>query len=118
MTLQEQEAVREIIRDELGQLIKSDRFTMYKKLQLLDGRNIIVGTANGTKIADETTQKLGLWGVTPVAQPSTTGTSTGFSAGGGTAVTHTSTFTGATGTTAYTIGDIVNALKKVGIMLV
>ena len=52
----------------------------------------------------------------PVTQPNTTGTTTGFTASTGTTVVSGSTFTGNTGTTAYTIGDIVNALKKVGLM--
>jgi len=50
------------------------------------------------------------------AQQSTTGTATGFTAGGGTNVTDASTFTGATGATAYRISDIVKALKAVGIL--
>lgn len=57
---------------------------------------------------------IGLYGVTPVGQYSTTGTSTGFTAGAGTTVTHLSTFTGGIGSTAYTIGDIVRALKLLG----
>lgn len=58
---------------------------------------------------------IGFYGVTAVTQPDTTGTATGFTAGG-TAVGHTSTFTGNTGTAAYTIGDIVKALKDIGIL--
>jgi hypothetical protein len=50
------------------------------------------------------------------AQQSTTGTATGFTAGAGTNVTDASTFTGATGATAYRISDIVRALKNVGIL--
>lgn len=50
------------------------------------------------------------------AQQSTTGTATGFTAGGGTTVTDASTFTGGTGATAYRISDIVRALKAVGIL--
>lgn len=58
----------------------------------------------------------GFYGVTPVVQPSTTGTTTGFTAGVGTAVLSDSTFTGNTGSAAYTIGDIVKALKNLGLL--
>ena len=58
----------------------------------------------------------GFFGATPVVQPDTTGTTTGFTAGSGTAVLDDSTFTGDTGTAAYTIGDIVKALKDLGLL--
>jgi hypothetical protein len=58
----------------------------------------------------------GFFGATPVVQPATTGTTTGFTAGSGTAVLDDSTFTGDTGTAAYTIGDIVKALKDLGLL--
>lgn len=81
-----------------------------------DGLNIVLNTTTGTKLGTATSQKLGLWNATPVVQPSTTGTATGFTAGGGTAVTDASTFTGGTGSTAYRISDIVLALKQIGAM--
>lgn len=117
MPLTEQR-IREIIREELAGLLKSDRYTFEKLVQFLDGRNVQFGTTTGTKIGTATGQKLSLWNVTPVIQPSSTGEATGFTAGGGTAVTHTSTFTGNSGSTAYTLGDIVKHLKAVGILLV
>ena len=52
----------------------------------------------------------------PITQPNTTGTTTGFTAGTGTTVVSGSTFTGNTGATAYTIGDVVNALKRLGLI--
>lgn len=58
----------------------------------------------------------GFFGVTPVAQPSTTGTTTGFTAGSGTSANDDSTYTGNTGSTAYTVGDIVLALKNLGLI--
>ena len=81
-----------------------------------DAFNFAFGTTTGTKIGTATTQKLGFWNVTPVTQYATTGTSTGFTAGAGTNVQDVSTFTGNTGSTAYTIGDIVRALKLCGVM--
>lgn len=63
---------------------------------------------------DHNGSNVGLYGAAPVARYNTTGTSTGFAAGAGTTVTHLSTFTGNTGATAYTIGDIVRALKLIG----
>jgi hypothetical protein len=70
----------------------------------------------GLKLGNSSTDKLGFWGVTPVAQHNSTGETAGFTAGAGTTVTHTSTFTGNVGSTAYTISDIVKALKNCGIM--
>jgi len=46
----------------------------------------------------------------------TTGTTTGFTAGAGAAVLVDSTFTGGLGTTAYSLGDIVLALKRAKIL--
>lgn len=57
-----------LLEDFVAQLSKSDRYTFQKKLQLFDGKNIQVGKAHGTIIATETTQKLGFYGKTPVAQ--------------------------------------------------
>ena len=61
---------------------------------------------------------IGLYGVNAVVQPATTGTTTGFTAGSGTAANDDSTFTGNTGASAYTIGDIVLALKQIGALAV
>jgi hypothetical protein len=83
---------------------------------LADAANIVLNTTTGTKIGTATTQKLGFYNSTPVVQPNTTGTTTGFTAGGGSAVDSAATFTGNTGSTAYTIGDIVKALKTLGLL--
>lgn len=58
--------------------------------------------------------KIGVFGATPVVQPSSTGETTGFTAGSGTGVNDDSTFTGNVGITAYRINDVVKALKQVG----
>lgn len=39
-------------------------------ITIRDGKNIIADSTNGTKIGTGTTQKLGFWNATPVAQPS------------------------------------------------
>ena len=86
-------------------------------LTMADPANIALGTTTGTKIGTATSQKLGFWNVTPVVQPATTATTSGFIVVGTSAVVAPeSTFTGNTGSKAYTIGDIVLALKQAGIM--
>lgn len=79
-----------------------------------DGSNVIqVGDSGATL---KLVGNLGLYSTTPVAQHSTTGQTAGFTAGVGTAVNDDSTFTGGSGTKAYTIGDVVRALKNIGLM--
>lgn len=81
------------------------------------GAHFIFDTSGtGTKIGTATNQKLAFYGQTPATQYSTTGTTNGFSAGAGSAVDDAATFTGDTGSTAYTIGDIVRAMKLLGLI--
>jgi hypothetical protein len=82
----------------------------------LSAKNIVTDTTTGIKIGTATGQKVGFHNSTPTIQWATTGTATGFTAGAGTTVTHLSTFTGNTGATAYTIGDLVAALKGKGLI--
>lgn len=79
----------------------------------------VSGTTDGTfqDMVKVLGNKLGFFNVTPIVQPSTTGTTAGFTVGTGTGVNDDSTFTGNTGSNAYTIGDIVLALKQVGILV-
>lgn len=67
MTEQE---VRDIIRDELQELLASERYIFSKKIQILNGRNIELATDIGTRIGTTSSQKLSFHGVTPVAQAS------------------------------------------------
>lgn len=90
--------------------------TVVGGLAITEAKNISLGTTTGTKIGTATAQKLGFWNATPVIQPATTGTVTGYTSVGGSAVLSQSTFTGNTGSAAYTIGDVVLALKQVGIL--
>ena len=85
-------------------------------LTITEGTDFACGTATGSKMCTGSNQKWALWGASPVVQPSTTGTTTGFTAGSGNGANDDSTFTGGTGTAAYTVGDVVLALKQAGIM--
>lgn len=62
------EQVREIIRQELGNFILNDKFVFDRLIQFLDGRNIQLGKTTGTSIGTKTNQKLSFHGVTPVIQ--------------------------------------------------
>lgn len=74
------------------------------------------GTIGTIKVGLATTSRLGFWNATPVVQPSSTGETTGWTTGGGSAATSTDTYTGNSGTKAYTVNDIVKHLKAVGIL--
>lgn len=66
--------------------------------------------------ASGTAPMLGFYGTAPIARPSSTGETVGFTAGAGTTVTDASTFTGNVGATAYRISDIVKHLKNLGLI--
>lgn len=55
---------------QLNTLIKSDRYTIQKDIEILKERNIILDTDKGTKIGTSALQKLGFFDTTPVVQPS------------------------------------------------
>jgi len=78
----------------------------------------VVGNGNpsGATLGKNNSELAGFHG-SAVVQHTTTGTTVGFTqVGAGTAAFSDSTFTGDTGTAAYTIGDIVLALKNAGLM--
>lgn len=99
-----------------GTPVERLRITSAGLFNIWDGGNFVLGSTTGSKIGTATTQKLAFYNSTPIVQPATTGTATGFTAGAGTGVTDQSTFTGGTGATAYRISDIVLALKTLGLM--
>lgn len=68
----------------------------------------------GANVGLTVTDLVSLYGVPGVVQPAGTGETTGHVAVGGTNVDASDTFTGNTGTAAYTINDIVKALKNLG----
>jgi hypothetical protein len=85
-------------------------------LTIADAGNIVLATGTGTKIGTATGQKLAFYNSTPVVQHSTTGETTGVSGGSGTNIHANATFTGNVGSTAYTISDVVKALKNLGLL--
>lgn len=51
-----------------NKLSAADKYTFQKNVQIFDGHNIILGTSTGTSIGTSATQKLSLYGVTPIVQ--------------------------------------------------
>ncbi len=89
----------------------------------IDSNTVTVGNPAGTIDLDSNTVTvgnsgglIGFFGVSPVIRQSTMNTSAGFTQNSGTEVRETSTFNGNLGGNAYTIGDIVRALKNLGLL--
>lgn len=78
--------------------------------------SVTSGLPDGARVGTSATEKVGFWGATPVARPSSAGDSTGFTAGSGFASNSDSEWAGASGSTTYTVGDIVTILKSIGIL--
>jgi len=85
-------------------------------LSVSDGKNIAFKATTGTKIGTDPSQKFAFWNATPIAQPTAAATTTGFTAGSGTAMNDDSTSTGGVGSTAYTFGDVVRIAKELGLV--
>ena len=71
------------------------------------------GSADGVQLPNT---KLGAFGATPAAQPTAATNVHTVAAGATTAVFTNTTFDGSIGSTAYTVGDIVAALKTLGLI--
>lgn len=79
-------------------------------------RQLSDANSKGTVLGQSTTDLISFYAATPLAQQGATGNTTTVTAGSTTAVYTNTTFSGGTGTTAYTVGDIVLALKKLGLI--
>lgn len=66
------------------------------------------GTLRGLRIGGSSSALFGLWGATPIVQPTTAVAAATRVGGGGTALTDTDTFDG------YTLSQIVKALRNIG----
>ena len=66
------------------------------------------GTLRGLRIGGSSSALVGLWGATPIAQPTTAVAAATRVGGGGTTVTDSDTFDG------YTLAQIVKALRNIG----
>jgi hypothetical protein len=75
-----------------------------------DGDNIALGSTTGTKIGTNAAQKLGFYNQAPEVQPTTAIAEGPIVAGAGAAVLEDTTFNG------YTIGQIVAALQRLGLL--
>lgn len=78
-------------------------------MTLIDAYDINLGTTTGTKLGT-VTQKLGIWGATPIVQPTTAVAAATFVANTSLIANDTATFDG------YTIGQVVKALRNIGLL--
>lgn len=79
-------------------------------ITISDGINIIGGTTTGVKLLTATNQKLGVWGATPITQPTTAIAAATFVANTSGTLNDTATWDG------YTVGQVVKALRNLGIL--
>jgi hypothetical protein len=81
-------------------------------------RQLSDGNSQGQKLGQSAADLVGFYGVTPVAQPAQPATHIVSTTAAGTtgAVFANTTFPGAAGLSNYTIGDIVTALKAIGVL--
>lgn len=77
----EEDKIRQIVKEEISNLFKLDRYSFGKLVQFNDGINIQVGSTTGTKIGTSATQKLGFFAKAPIVQPGAISAPTGGGSG-------------------------------------
>ena len=77
---------------------------------------IIDGTGSGFRLGNTGASLLGLWGAAPVSQFNMSGGAGIYGTGTGNPVLDDSTFIGSTGSTPYTVNDLISALKLCGVL--
>ncbi len=82
-----------------------------------NGAIVAGGVGSGLTFMSAANQKLGLWGATPIVQPAGTSELIGIVGNSATAANATNmTSNGNTGSAAYSLNDVVKAIKKVGLL--
>lgn len=89
--------------------------TTYSATQQLSNGNGAEG-GPGTVLGQSALDKIALFGATPVVQPVNPGNAHTVAAGSTTEAFTTTSYDGGVGTLGYTVGDIVLALKKLGLI--
>ena len=79
-------------------------------LTFADAVNMAFNGTTGTKIGTSSSQKLAFWGNSPTIRPAVGGASASYTNNGGTALTETDTWDG------YTLGQIVSAIRLIGLL--
>ena len=101
------EARVNMLEQKLNDMMLSDKYLFQKPL---------IGGPNGLRLGSKTKDKVGFYDVAPTKQYSSTGVTLNMTTVGGATVTESNGFAGLIGSTFYTIGDIVAALKTIGIL--
>ncbi len=75
-----------------------------------------VPQSDGHQLGQSASELIGFWGATPIVQPVPAANVHTVAAGSVTSVFVNTTFDGSNGSSAYTVGDIVAALKAAGLL--
>ncbi|MFA6078114.1 MAG: hypothetical protein WC724_03830 [Candidatus Paceibacterota bacterium] len=69
-TPEQQQEIDRMIDKKISSLFKNEKYVFSKDIQILDNRTIQVGTNKGLQIGTSATQKIALFGSTPVVKAS------------------------------------------------